>query len=188
MTDRPRFPSPLVTERLIIRTPELGDAQMLNEAIRETWDGLYRWMPWAITPPTLEESVDTCRRMSSHTAEGDDYVLFCFERATGRFVMASGCHPKSWEVPAFEIGYWCRTSEQGKGFVTEAVLAITQAAFEVMGARRIEIRCDTDNTASRAVAERAGYKLNAEFACHRRNKLGELGGTYVFAQTRPDPA
>ncbi len=33
------------------------------------------------------------------------------------------------KVRRFELGYWCRTRHQGRGFVTEAVRALTRFAF-----------------------------------------------------------
>ena len=41
--------------------------------------------------------------------------------------------------------------------MTEAVQRIEQFAFEQLGARRVEIRCDEENMKSRSVAERAGF-------------------------------
>lgn len=181
------FPSPVTTDRLLIRTPRPEDAQALNGAALETWDQLKQWMPWATSLPSLEDSRDTCCRMATNTQEGRDYALFCFDRATGEFVLATGTHPRNPNVPSYEIGYWCRASYQGKGYVTEAVQALTQTCFEVMGARRIEIRCDARNEPSRAVAERCGYRLEGTFTNDCRDTAGLLRSTLIFAQTRNDP-
>jgi ribosomal-protein-serine acetyltransferase len=180
------FPSPLKTSRLIIRTPEPGDADQLNEAVLETWDQLATWMPWAINRPTLQESRETCIRMAAHAAERKDFALFGFERDTGVFLLASGTHPRNIEVPSFEIGYWCRASRQGQGLVSEAVEAITSACLHKMLARRIEIRCDKRNAASRAVALKAGYVMEAELKNDARDNHGALRTTQVFAVSRDD--
>ncbi len=177
---------PLVTSRLLIRAPLVSDAEALNLAVLETFDQLHRWMPWAVTPPTLEESQEVCERMSFQVFDDKDLALFCFERATGEFVMSSGLHPLDLTVPSFMIGYWCRASRQRQGFATEAVQAITAYGLEIRGARRIEIRCDTENHASRAVAERCGYRLEGERKHDSRNPGGALRSTLVFAVTRGD--
>jgi RimJ/RimL family protein N-acetyltransferase len=179
-------PNPISTERLILRAPRPDDAPALNEAILETWEQLNRWMPWAVQKPSLQASAEVCMRMAQHWSDLRDFPLFGFEQASGRFILAGGCHLKDPEVPLFEIGYWCRASDQGRGYVTEAVQAITRVAFDEVGAKRIEIRCDGDNTSSAAVARRCGFRLEAELVNGRRNVFGTLANTLIFSQTRPD--
>ena len=88
---------------------------------------------------------------------GGDFPVLAFLRNTGEFVLGTGLHPRSWRVPKFEIGYWCRRSMQRKGYTLEAVGCLTRLAFSEMGAERLEILCDSQNDASRKVAEKAGY-------------------------------
>ena len=88
-----------------------------------------------------------------------------------------------WEVPKFEIGYWCRTRFTGQGYVTEAVRGITAYAFDTLAARRVEIRCDSRNLPSVRVAQRAGFLLEGEL---RNNEVGTDGSardTLIFALT-----
>jgi [ribosomal protein S5]-alanine N-acetyltransferase len=56
-----------------------------------------------------------------------------------------------------EIGYWAHPDARGQGVVTEAVRLVTQHAKKSGLARSILIRCARGNTASRHVAENAGY-------------------------------
>ncbi len=70
----------------------------------------------------------------------------------------------------------------GQGYVTEAVLGITDFAFKYLGAQRIEIRCDLRNTRSTAVAERAGYTLEARFHHHVRGTDGNLRDTLIYVR------
>ena len=182
MTDpHPTFPALIETERLLIRPPQLGDGADVNAAIAETFDDLRRWMAWARRLPTVEETEEHCRHAHAAFLAGDDIPLYVFQRNDGAFVAASGLHPRDPDVPRFEIGYWCRASAQGHGYVTEAVRAITRAGFETMRANRIEIRCDPCNERSRRVAERAGYRLEGELHNEQRAPDGQLRNTLVFA-------
>ena len=113
-------------------------------------------------------------------------MLLLFRKADGLFVGGSGLHRIDWSVPRFEIGYWVRLSLQGQGYVTEAVNRITIFTFDVLGAQRIEIRCDARNTRSAAVAQRAGYTLEARMRHERRDVYGELCDTLVFAKIAAD--
>ncbi len=82
---------------------------------------------------------------------------------TGRFIGSTGLHYiNGFETPIMHIGYWCRASEQGKGYVTEWVNALTRYGFEILGLKKISIHADSENEKSMAVPERLGY--NFEYA------------------------
>lgn len=134
-------PERIETARLLIRPPLPGDGAEANAAIRETFDDLHVWMDWAERIPTVEETESHVRQAHKAFNAGEDFAYFGFLKESGRFVLASGLHPKDQSVPKFEIGYWCRAPFQGLGYVTEAVKALTRVGFEVARATKIEIRC-----------------------------------------------
>ena len=108
----------------------------------------------------------------------------CFlDKATGRVIGNSGLHRIDWTIPKFEIGYWCRTSETSKGYVTEVVRGLTKLCFEKLNAARVEIRCDDLNVKSAAVAERCGFKLEGVLKNDERNTKGELRTTRIYGLT-----
>ena len=57
-----------------------------------------------------------------------------------------------------EIGYWAHPDARGRGVVGEAVRLVTGHAKESGLAASLLIRCASSNTASRRVAEGAGYR------------------------------
>ena len=79
------------------------------------------------------------------------------------------------------IGYWCASNKVGHGYITEAVLALTEFAWS-LGFVRVEIRCDAKNLRSRAVAERAGFALEGVLKNVSRTPQGVLQDICVFAQ------
>lgn len=92
-----------------------------------------------------------------------------FLKGSKTYIGGGGLHRINWDVPKFEIGYWVRSSYGRQGFITEAVNGITHFAFNTLGARRVEIRCDSLNGRSAAVARRAGYELEAMLRHHDRH-------------------
>ena len=54
------------------------------------------------------------------------YYLTIAKFKDGRFLGSSGLHRIDWDVPKFEIGYWCRTSLARRGYITEAVAKIEE--------------------------------------------------------------
>lgn len=175
------FPSSFDTDRLTIRGPLPGDGRELNAAIAETIDDLRPWMPWAQAVPAEEESEENIRQAYVDFLARRDLRLNLYLKGTGVFVGGSGLHRIDWNIPKFEIGYWCRRRFVGQGYISEAVQGITRFAFETLGARRVEIRCDARNDRSRKVAERAGYTLEGILRNDALATGGDLRDTLIFA-------
>lgn len=145
------------TERLTIRCPLPGDGAELNAAVLESLDELRPWMPFAQRIPTVEESEILMRRAQAHFLLRENLWLLLFLKGSHTLVGSSGLHNLDWSIPSFELGYWVRTRFAHQGYITEAGAAITRWAFEELGARRVQIRCDARNVRSAAVARRLGY-------------------------------
>jgi RimJ/RimL family protein N-acetyltransferase len=176
------IPRHIETARMSIRCPRPGDGRVVNEAIRETFESLHVWMPWAKTLPTAADSENFAREAAARYRKGEDFGLMLWDKQSGEFIGASGLHPRDWSVPSFEIGYWVRTSREGQGYVTEAVHALTTFAFTQFGAQRVMIRCDARNHRSAAVAERAGYTLEGVLRNEARANDGSLRDTLLYAR------
>jgi RimJ/RimL family protein N-acetyltransferase len=182
--ERPGLPEWIETERLRIRAPREADAELVRDAIEETFETLRPWMPWAQRVPTLEEERARLAEARRQIDAREDFPLFAFERGSEELVVASGLHRPNWDVPSFETGYWVRAGYTGRGYVTEACRAITAAAFDVLGAARVEIRCHDANMRSWRVAERAGFVLEGVLRNERRHLDGALGDTRIYARVR----
>jgi len=179
-----QVPEQFETERLIIRAPKVRDAKEVNAAVRESLDMLAPWMPWANRAPTLKESRENQQRARERFLAHEDFRLNAFLKGTETFVLGSGLHRVDFSVAKVEIGYWVRKQFAGQGYVTEAVNAITDFAFRVFEAKRVEIRMDDDNVLSSRVAERCGFELEGILRNERRKLDGSLGNTRVYSKVR----
>jgi Acetyltransferase (GNAT) domain len=74
-----------------------------------------------------------------------------------------------------------RAPGAGRGYVTEAVRGVTAFAFDALGARRVEIRCDSLNHPSVRVAQRAGFRLEGELHNNEVGTDGSARDTLIFA-------
>ena len=180
------IPEEFETERLIIRVPRPGDGPGLNAAVIETFDELALWMPWANKRPSVEKSEENSRKAYSLFLSREDITLRLIHKESGLFLGSSGLHPRDWDVPKFEIGYWCRKRFLGEGYITEAVRGILRFGFETVGAKRIEVRCDSTNERSIRVAERARMKREGELANDSVGMDGSLRNRVVFGMTDQD--
>ncbi|WP_223702134.1 GNAT family N-acetyltransferase [Sutcliffiella deserti] len=178
------FPSEFTTDRLVIRMPMPGDGAAVHQAITHSLAELKPWMPFANKDQTVEDVEANIRESYVQFLKREDLRLLVFLKETGEFVASSGLHRIDWDVPKFEIGYWIDTRHSGKGYITEAVDGIGRFAFEKLQANRVEIRCDSKNGKSRAVAERNGYTLEGILQNDDRGVDGELRDTCVYAKVR----
>jgi RimJ/RimL family protein N-acetyltransferase len=179
------IPKRIETERLIVRVPSLRDATKQNAEVRLSISRLEPWIPWAKKAPTLARSRRFCVRAIKGHRTRKEFGFLMFAKETGELVGGIGLHRVDWSIPKLEIGYWIGTRFEGRGFVTEAVRALTDLAFAKLGAVRMELLCDTLNAKSRKVARRAGYRLEGIHRQSRRNNGGKLCDLCIYARTRP---
>ena len=157
--DLDKLPFPVVTKRLLLRPPMPGDAAELEALIDESFDELHTWMDWA----THKMSLDECRRRvmrgPADWLEDRELPIYLFARDNNKLV--GGCALGHFDeiADSVEIGYWARKQFSGRGYITEAISALTKYSFDVMRAMRVEIRCDPENTRSTSVARRLGFTL-----------------------------
>lgn len=187
------FPDRFESERLIIRAPRAGDGSALNAGVVESLPELRPWLPWAQRAPSVEDSEALMRRMAAHWILRDDLWLLLFRKeivasgnCEGQFIGCSGLHRMDWTARTFEIGYWLRTSQSGCGYMTEAVHAITGFAFDVLRARRVEIRADAHNFRSWRVAERCGFELEGTLRNESIDDDGVMRDLRIYARLGSD--
>ncbi|HYX33772.1 MAG TPA: GNAT family N-acetyltransferase [Oligoflexus sp.] len=178
------LPMPLLTPRLTIRPPQAGDGLAFNTAINASREHLRRFLPWVDTSHhSIEESENYARLQHSKFLSRTDIILAIFDRQTHELLGGSGLHRVDWSLPKFEIGYWLHKDAVGQGLMSEAVNAITRYAFQQLQARRVEIRCETDNVRSRAVAQRLGYDLDGCLRQdHFKTDSQDLTDTWIFSR------
>jgi RimJ/RimL family protein N-acetyltransferase len=182
-----QLPESIETERLLLRVPHPGDGQQIYDAVLESHERLIPWFIWAQKVAGPEEQELFVRQAYSKYLLNEDMMLCIFLKENGKLIGGSGLHFRGLNIPAYEIGYWVRSGFEGKGYIIEAVNAITQFGFEVGNANRILIRCDCHNSRSQSVAKRAGFIYEGTFRnFERRPHTGELTDMMYFALTRED--
>jgi RimJ/RimL family protein N-acetyltransferase len=181
----------LCGERVLLRPYRRDDASAAQAAIAESREHIRRFEDFADDFQTVEEMADRIVRRRARWLLRDDFSMGIWLAQAGRYLGGLGLRPTpegGWAVPAFALGYWVRVTEQGHGYVTEAVRLITTYAFDSLGARRVEIRCDARNVRSANVARRCGF----EFEGHLRNVAcapdGTVADELVFARIAPSSA
>lgn len=179
------LPPALETARLQLRPPQAGDGPALFSAVAESLAELRRFLgslPWVAGEQSIEASEVYCREAQANFVARKDLPFLMFEKATGQLVGAVGLHRAVWTTPKVEVGYWGRTSRLGNGFISEAVLVLTEFALSHLGAVRVELITDEENGESRRLAERCGFKLEGVLRNERRAPDGTLRNTCIYAR------
>ena len=178
-------PESVETRRLLLRMPRAGDGAVLHAALSESLAEMRRFLgslPWIAREQSVESSELYCRTAQANFIARKDLPYLVFEKATGYLVGGCGIHRMVWATPKAEVGYWCRTSRTGNGFVGEAVAALVEVAMRDLRAVRLEIVTDAENEASRKLAQRCGFVLEGILRNERRAPDGSLRDTCIYAR------
>lgn len=88
----------------------------------------------------------------------DEQIAFSItSRQSREFIGGLSLHGIDQNIGKFEIGYWLKAEQAGKGYASEAVAGMTKLLFENYHAQKLEIRCDSRNVPSMALAQRLGF-------------------------------
>jgi RimJ/RimL family protein N-acetyltransferase len=160
------------TDRLLIRASRLDDLDATLIVAEASVASLRDWMPWAHPAPLRESMQRYYESVEEKWASREMLDFQWLDKASGDVIGKGGFHHIDWAIPRFEIGYWLGSAYVGQGYCTEAVVGLVNFAKTALGARRLEIRSQPNNVASRAVAERTGFTLEG---IHRHAIIGVDG-------------
>ena len=123
---------------------------------------------WTYLPYGPYEDPDQMRRLLDWAERSDDPLFFALvgladERPAG---LASYLRITP-EFGVIEIGHiWFGTPLQRTTAATEAIYLLSRHAFDDLGYRRLEWKCNALNVASRRAAERFGFRFEGVFRNH----------------------
>jgi ribosomal-protein-serine acetyltransferase len=124
----------------------------LNDANREH---LRAWLPWVDNIRTAEDTRAFIRQTRTQLADDNGFQTAIRERTA--LVGVIGYHGVNRPNRSTSLGYWLSKDAQGRGIMTEACRAFISHAFHALDVNRVEIRCATENSRSRAIPERLRF-------------------------------
>ncbi|MFB6618085.1 GNAT family N-acetyltransferase [Streptomyces sp. NPDC056367] len=146
-------PITLTTERLVLRPHTPGDAAEVHAACQDP--EIQRWIPVPLPYRPEDARAFVAETVPRGWREDTEFNFAARLGAGGPLVAALCVVPRG--AHAHEIGYWAAAGHRGNGYMTEAVRAVARWAFTEAGCVRLIWRAGVGNTASRAVAEKAGF-------------------------------
>ncbi|NPD04601.1 GNAT family N-acetyltransferase [Nocardioides sp. zg-1308] len=170
---------PLVTERLVLRPFEPGDADGFVEA----WAS-EEWTSMLLSRPMNRAEVEEMVRRRTEPGDGR-FVGLAVVTHEGTVVGDSMLHLQGTGLSEGEIGWTVVPGQGGRGYATEAAEAVLRLGFEHYGLRRIVANLDARNDRSAALCERLGMRREV----HRVGDFWSKGrwtSSYEYAVLREE--
>ena len=149
----PNLPLPVHTERLVLRPFRLDD---VDATLAYRGDpGVARFIPRE--PWTREQTQERVREYLGRTSiTGSSSVLSLAVERSGRMIGDVVLWPLDDSLTRGEAGWAFHPEVAGRGYATEAVMALFGLAFGPLRMHRVTANVDARNTASWRLCERLG--------------------------------
>ncbi|MEV4426788.1 GNAT family N-acetyltransferase [Streptomyces sp. NPDC049602] len=147
-------PVSLTTRRLLLRPHDPSDEDAVLAACQ---DPDIQWWTDLPTPYERRHAAFYLGELVPRGWQDDTMYHFAVVARDSATLVASAnihCHAGTWGV-----GYWTVAEHRGRGYATEAVLALARWAFTDRDVQRLEWRAEAGNWGSWAVAKKAGFTM-----------------------------
>jgi RimJ/RimL family protein N-acetyltransferase len=174
---------PLTTERLALRALTEDD---LDDHLRLFGDpSVVRYLYDEVIETRQAAAVHLARRLNPQLPPAEGVWFNLAVTRSGNYLGEVGASLRNAEHRQCEVGYILLPEAQGHGYATEAAAAMVAYCFGDLNAHRVAARLDARNTASAAVAQRLGMRLEAHI---RENEWvkGEWTDEAVYAMTEDE--
>ena len=146
---------PIRTERLILRTSLLSDAEAAYE--RRRLPEVARYQDWEM-PYTFERAEQRMAELAAMDGpvDGEGWSLTVVDAAAPERILGDLYVGINWGGRSAMIGYTFHPDHWGRGYATEATRAIVRYLFTDFGVSRVESSLHPDNPPSARVLEACG--------------------------------
>lgn len=145
---------------LVLRPPRPADAVAVTAACQDP--EIARWT--GVPSPYSRAHADAYIAASAADAHaGRGVALLAVDGDSGALLGSFGLMELGAEPGYGELGYWVAAEARGRGVATRGIRLLAGWAQRELGLTRLEILVHRDNTASRRVAEKAGFRATGEF-------------------------
>jgi RimJ/RimL family protein N-acetyltransferase len=171
----------LRTERLVLRPFRPEDAGAVFAACQDP--ETLRWLPQLPQPYTRADAETWVGRLAP-AERADGRGLPVAIEAGGQLVGSAGVHLRPSRLGP-EIGWWVAPEARRRGYAAEAARALAGWAL-ALGAVRVHAFVDVGNTASAAVARRAGFRQEGRVRAGLEHRDGSWADALLFSRLPRD--
>lgn len=146
-----------IDEHLSLTLTDPQQAEDVARVVRANLDHLKPWMPWAVddySADTAKWFIERFRQKMAETGEFGAGIV-----SDEEFIGVLGFHHLDEANRSAWLRYWISKEYEGRGIVTRCCRVLVNYLFDTMQLNRVQINCNVENTRSRAIPERLGFKL-----------------------------
>ena len=147
------------SERLLFKRPQAEHARSMTNAAIEVWPDLRKWMSWTnMHDYNVDHANYYINVICNEELNKGGLPLFGFCKHSGELVISTGLTSDS-EPSSYTTGYWVAKKYLGKGYATEATLAVLDYAFAIHKAEIVNISFFEGNDKSKRIIEKCGFRF-----------------------------
>ncbi len=146
-------PAEILTTRLMLRKPSIGDAAQIHDAYVRDQE-VTRYLTFR-SNQTSDETFRFVQHALGSWESGTSFTWTIVLREVARLI---GMIEARIDGSQANLGYVLARKYWNKGYMTEAVIAVTQWALRHPDIYRVWAVCDVENAASARVLEKAGMQ------------------------------
>lgn len=148
------------TERMSLRPPQHSDFRAWSALRKASIEFLTPWEPtWSADHLTRKAYTNRVYWAQRSIVGGTAVPLFLIRRTDDTLLGAITLdNIRRGPAQAGTLGYWIGAPHARAGFMREAIEAVVHHGFSVLDISRVEAACLPENTASRGVLEKSGFK------------------------------
>ncbi len=150
----------LRTQRLLLRPARIADFPAWAHARRDSQDFLKPWEPtWAadhLTRRSFRSRVDWSNK-AIRLERAWPFLIFTADEGSLAGAVTLD-NVRRGPAQSATVGYWISVNHARRGYMREALAEVRRFAFDDLALGRLEAGCLPENTASRGLLEKVGFK------------------------------
>lgn len=176
----------LETERLILRSPRMSDWKDLVEGIGNL--KISKNLMVVPHPYTKKDAINRIQAcIKTWKKKKKEKYPFFIELKSERKIIGAISLNMDIHNKTGSTGSWINEKYQGKGYITEAKIAVNEFAFNKLSLRKLETAVYFENPISNRVQKKVGYKYEG---CKKQNILckatGKIHDTNIYGLFKKD--
>ena len=124
---------------ILLRPPELSDAEGIYAAARESIPEIKPWMSWCHDGYAIDETRGWLASLPDGWENDSNYAFLIAEAVDGRILGGCGLNHINRFFRLANLGYWVRSSSTGRGIAGRATSLVARFGIEQLGLVRLEI-------------------------------------------------